>query len=257
MSDATEIAAPSRIAPLIRCVRNKRIILDSELAALYGVPTKRLNEQLRRNLQRFPEDFAFQLTAEEWVALRSQIAALKPGRGGHRKYAPYAFTEHGALMAATVLNSSRAVTMSLYIVRAFVRMREHPFLNLDPPSQDHVYPFVNSVLESGNLASSTWHRDFSLPIQYARLDKARFNPAATARNPISTRFDSAHTLLPCHGRTGERHFHAVSNFRARIVPVPLHVVAQGGAGVEGRSQIILRRRRPRHGSSRTRIGICR
>jgi hypothetical protein len=68
------------------------------------LPTKRLNEQLRRNLQRFPEDFAFQLTAEEWIALRSQIATLKTGRGGHRKYAPYAFTDHGTLMAANILS---------------------------------------------------------------------------------------------------------------------------------------------------------
>jgi hypothetical protein len=129
MSDATEVAAHSLIAPLIRCVRNKRIILDSELASLYGVPTKRLNEQLRRNLQRFPEDFAFQLTAEEWIALRSQIATLKLGRGGHRKYTPYAFTEHGTLMAANILNSPRAIAMSVYVIRAFVSMREDEAAN--------------------------------------------------------------------------------------------------------------------------------
>ena len=129
MSDATEIAAPSQIAPLIRCVRNKRVIMDSDLASLYGVPTKRLNEQLRRNLQRFPEDFAFQLTAEEWIALRSQIATLKTGRGGHRKYAPYAFTEHGTLIAANILNSPRAIAMSVYVIRAFVTMREDQAAN--------------------------------------------------------------------------------------------------------------------------------
>ena len=94
------------------------------MAALYEVPTKRLNEQYRRNLSRFPEDFAFRITQSEWAALRSQIATLKTGRGIHRKYLPVAFTEHGALMAANILNSPRAVTMSVYIIRAFVKMRE-------------------------------------------------------------------------------------------------------------------------------------
>lgn len=103
--DQTEIVAPDRIAPLIRCIRDQRAILDSDLACLYGVPIKRLNEQVRRNLERFPKDFAFHLTAEEWSSLRSQIATLETGRGQHQKYPPYAFTEHRALMAATVLNS--------------------------------------------------------------------------------------------------------------------------------------------------------
>lgn len=124
MNDHTEIACPADIGRLICPVRHHRVILDSDLARLYGVPTKRLNEQLRRNLARFPQDFAFQLTAEEWVALRSQIATLKTGRGGHRKYLPFAFTEHGALMAANILNSPRAVAMSVYVIRAFVKMRE-------------------------------------------------------------------------------------------------------------------------------------
>ena len=105
-------------------VRGKRIILDSDLAELYGVPTKRLNQQVRRNPERFPPDFAFLLTSEEWESLRLQIATLKIGRGTHRKFLPYAFTEHGALMAAGVLNSSRAIEVSIYVVRAFVAMRE-------------------------------------------------------------------------------------------------------------------------------------
>ena len=98
-------------------------MLDADLAGLYGVETKRLNEQVRRNVERFPEDFMFQLSAEEYDALRSQIATLKPGRGQHRKYLPYAFTEHGALMAANVLNSRRAVEASVYVIRAFIRLR--------------------------------------------------------------------------------------------------------------------------------------
>jgi ORF6N domain len=97
------------------------VLLDAELAALYGVNTK---EQVRRNRERFPADFMFQLTDEEHTALRSQFATLKLGRRQHRKYLPYAFTEHGAIMAATILNSPRAVEMSVYVVRAFVRLRE-------------------------------------------------------------------------------------------------------------------------------------
>jgi hypothetical protein len=106
----------------IYTIRGVRVILDSDLAALYGVPTKRLNEQYRRNRKRFPEDFAFQLTAEEAKSLRSQIATSS-SHGG-RRYRPYAFTEYGALMAANILNSTRAVQMSIFVVRAFAKMRE-------------------------------------------------------------------------------------------------------------------------------------
>jgi len=112
------------IFPHISVVRDAYVMLDSDLAALYGVSTKRLNEQVRRNRGQFPEDFMFQLTDVEAAALRSQIATLKTvGRGQHRKYQPWVFTEHGAIMAATVLNSERAVAMSVFIVRAFVKMR--------------------------------------------------------------------------------------------------------------------------------------
>ena len=108
----------------ILLLRGQKVLLDTDLAILYDVPTKRFNEQVRRNLERFPADFMFQLTQEEWDALRSQIATLKTGRGQHRKYLPYAFTEHGAIMAATILNSPRATEVSVYVVRAFVRLRE-------------------------------------------------------------------------------------------------------------------------------------
>jgi hypothetical protein len=111
----------------ILLLRGQRVILDADLAALYGVTTKRLNEQVKRNATRFPDDFLFRLTVEEAALLRSQFATSKPprkdGRGGAR-YQPFAFTEHGAIMAATVLNSPRAVEMSLYVVRAFVQLRE-------------------------------------------------------------------------------------------------------------------------------------
>lgn len=100
-------------------LRGQKVLLDAELAALYGVTTKRFNEQVRRNRERFPADFMFQLTAEEHEALRSHFATSKTaptGRGG-RRYLPYAFTEHGAIMAATILNSPRAVETSVYVVR--------------------------------------------------------------------------------------------------------------------------------------------
>lgn len=108
----------------ILVLREQRVMLDSDLAALYGVTTKRLNEQVRRNKQRFPADFLFQLTTPEVAYLnRSQIAT---GMRKHRdpRFRPYAFTEHGAIMAATVLNSPRAVETSVYVVRAFVHLRE-------------------------------------------------------------------------------------------------------------------------------------
>lgn len=113
-----------RIERRILLVRGHKVMLDSDLAELYGVPTRRLNEQVKRNRGRFPADFLFQLTKPEADALRSQFATLKLGRGQHRKYLPYAFTEHGALMAATVLNSPLAVQVSIQVVRTFVRLRQ-------------------------------------------------------------------------------------------------------------------------------------
>ncbi len=105
----------------IHLVRGERVMLDSALAEIYGVPTKRLNEQLRRNRTRFPADFAFQLTSEEFSNLRSQIATSSYGG---RRYLPWVFTEHGAIMLATVLNSDIAVEASVRVVRAFLQMRE-------------------------------------------------------------------------------------------------------------------------------------
>jgi hypothetical protein len=98
-------------------------LLDETLAELYGVPTKVFNQAVRRNRDRFPADFLLELHDEEWRSLRSQIVTLEVGRGRYRKYAPLAFTEHGAIMAATILNSPRAIQMSVYVVRAFVRFR--------------------------------------------------------------------------------------------------------------------------------------
>jgi phage regulator Rha-like protein len=113
-----------RIERAILIVRGHKVMLDADLAALYGVETRVLVQAVKRNPERFPKDFMFQLTNQEFATWRSQIVMSNPrARMGLRR-PPYAFTEHGALMAATVLNSPRAVEMSLYVVRAFVRMRE-------------------------------------------------------------------------------------------------------------------------------------
>ncbi len=112
-----------RLETKIVVLRGEKVLLGDDLAATYGVPTRVLNQAVKRNRERFPEDFCFQLTAEEVAALRSQIVISKPGRGG-RRYRPWAFTEHGAIMAAAVLNSPRAVEMSIFVVRVFVRLRE-------------------------------------------------------------------------------------------------------------------------------------
>jgi phage regulator Rha-like protein len=116
------IVVTESVETLIRTIRGQRVILDADLARVYGVPTKQLNQAVKRNLDRFPDDFAFQLEPQEVAALRSQIVTSK-GRGG-RRYFPVAFTEYGAIMAANVLNSPHAVQMSVFVVRAFVKMRE-------------------------------------------------------------------------------------------------------------------------------------
>jgi hypothetical protein len=125
--DTTKTAAlpAERIADVIRVVRGRRAMLDADLAALYGVATRVLVQAVKRNLERFPAEFVFRLANQEVAGLRSQfvISNLGVGRGG-RRYLPYAFTEHGALMAAMVLNTPRAVEMSRYVVRAFVRLRD-------------------------------------------------------------------------------------------------------------------------------------
>ena len=112
----------AQLESTIYLIRGQRVMFDSDLAAIYGVTTKRLNEQVRRNISRFPEDFAFQLTAEELTNLRSQIATSS--FHGGRRYRPWVFTEHGAIMLASVLNSDIAAQASVRVVRAFVRLRE-------------------------------------------------------------------------------------------------------------------------------------
>lgn len=112
-----------KVGSKILVLRNQKVILDSDLAELYGVSVKQLNQQVKRNRERFPSDFLFTLTSAEYTDLKSQNATSSSKHGG-RRYLPNAFTEHGAIMAATVLNSKRAIEMSVFVVRAFVRMRE-------------------------------------------------------------------------------------------------------------------------------------
>ena len=126
MTSTDDSVAPLGLAEFAQCIqsiRGRRVVLDSDLAAFYGETTKRFNQQVSRNRQRFPEDFVFQLSTEEAASLRLQIATLNRRRGQHRKFLPYAFTEHGAIMVATLLRSSRATQMSIHVVRAFVEMR--------------------------------------------------------------------------------------------------------------------------------------
>ena len=123
-SSQASLVPVEHITRSILVLRGRRVILARDLAAIYGVTTKRLNEQVKRNAKRFPEDFVFQLTDEESVPLRSQIATSTiSGRGG-RRCRPNAFTEYGAIQAANVLSSPRAVEMGIYVVRAFVKLRE-------------------------------------------------------------------------------------------------------------------------------------
>jgi hypothetical protein len=117
------LVSPERIEAMIVVLRGHKVLLDSDLAVLYGTTTKRLNEQVRRNLSRFPEDFMFQLTPEEARALRSQIATSNVvGRGG-RRYPPLVFTEQCVAMLSTVLSSERAIEVNIHIMRAFVALR--------------------------------------------------------------------------------------------------------------------------------------
>jgi len=107
----------------IYLIREHKVMLDSDLAELYGVPTKRLNEQVKRNINRFPEDFMFQLNEKEWESLRSQFATSKISRGG-RTYLPNVFTEHGVLMLSSVLNSEQAIQVNIQIMRIYTKIRK-------------------------------------------------------------------------------------------------------------------------------------
>jgi hypothetical protein len=121
-NEPLEVIAAPAIEKRIFVVRERQVMLDEDLADLYGVETKRLVEQVKRNLDRFPKDFMFQLNKEEAAALRSQIATSNPGRGG-RRYAPYVFTEQGVAMLSSVLRSKRAIAVNIEIMRTFIEVR--------------------------------------------------------------------------------------------------------------------------------------
>jgi hypothetical protein len=177
--------APEAISGRIAIVRSERVLFDADLVLLYGVTTKRLNEQVRRNPGRFPDDFLFQLTNQDLANLRSQFAtsSLRPlQRWGGRRYPPLAFTEHGALMAASVLNTPRAIEVSVYVVRAFVRLRAvlatHAAL---AKKLDEVERKTEAlVVEHDALAAST-RAQFKEVIEALR---ALMRPPDPARRPI-------------------------------------------------------------------------
>lgn len=162
------------LAGRIFTIRGQRVILDADLARLYGVTTSRLNEAVKRNVERFPEDFRFHLTEVEVALLTSQIAISKPGRGG-RRTRPWAFNEHGCLMAATVLNSERAVEMSIYIIRAFVRMREELMTNTE------------ILKRLAHIDRSLIEHDTALQILWQRLQPLLAPPPETPKPRIGFR----------------------------------------------------------------------
>ena len=137
MDNSSDLIIQERITRSIHFIRNQKVMMDSDLAEMYGVETKVLNQAVKRNMDRFPEDFMFQLTNEEWEdlqvtvkeqnvphSLRSQIVTLKSDRGRHRKYLPYVFTEQGVAMLSSVLKSKTAIQVNISIMRVFVKMRE-------------------------------------------------------------------------------------------------------------------------------------
>jgi hypothetical protein len=124
VKEKTGLIPVERIQQKIYLVRGKKVMLDSDLAILYGVETKVFNQAVRRNLDRFPEDFMFQLNEEEASSLRSQFVTLEKGRGKYSKYAPFAYTEHGVAMLSSVLRSTKAIAVNIQIVRSFINLRE-------------------------------------------------------------------------------------------------------------------------------------
>jgi len=181
LKKSKDLIPEKRILRIILVIRGEKVILDSDLASLYGVETRRLNEQVRRNIDKFPEDFMFQLTKEEFANLKSQIATSSPGWGGRRKL-PLVFTEHGALQAANVLNSAQANKMSVYIVRAFIRLREMALTNeklarkvdqLENRVSDHDEILIELVREIRKLLDTPKSKDQKQSIGFIISDKLK------------------------------------------------------------------------------------
>src|SRR5213079_1526261 len=165
------IVLSRRVESRILVLRGHRVILDADLAELYGVEVKRLNQQVKRNIDRFPGDFVLQLSSAEYESLRLQFATSNEGRGGRRTL-PYAFTEHGAIMAATVLNSPRAVAMSLYVVRTFIQMREQIAANAEV------------VKRLAEIDHALLKHDKSLQLIWRQLQPLLRRPAAEPKRQI-------------------------------------------------------------------------
>lgn len=177
--------SPLQLDSLIHTLRGQKVLLDADLAALYGVSTKAFNQAIKRNADRFPADFRFQLTSEEQESLRSQNVTLAASPNANRsqivtgsqkhrdpRYLPWAFTEHGAIMAATILNSPTAAAMSVFIVRAFVQMREQLMTNAE-------------VLKRlAEIDKTLLKHDRSLQILWQELQPLLQPPATPPRRPI-------------------------------------------------------------------------
>jgi hypothetical protein len=182
---------PEQIDGSILVIRGHKVLLDEQLAVFYGVETRRTVEQIKRNHQRFPGDFMFQLAVEEWNALRSHFAissspsvpSTSVGHGG-RRYAPYAFTEQGVAMLSSVLRSPRAIEVNIQIMRAFVRLRQ--LLSVHKELAERLATLEQQMRQRDQSVDQQFRQVFAL------LEKL-FNPPAPARNPIG--FQSA-TKLP-------------------------------------------------------------
>jgi hypothetical protein len=166
---------PEQIDRSILVIRGQKVLLDSQLASFYGTPTKVLVQAVKRNLDRFPLDFMFQLSEEEWDSLRSQIVTLKSGRGQHRKYLPYAFTEQGVAMLSSVVRSPRAVEVNIQIMRAFVRLRQ--LLSVHKELAERLAKLESQMHQRDHSVAQQFQKVFSL------LDQL-FNPPLPPRKPI-------------------------------------------------------------------------
>jgi hypothetical protein len=182
----------------ILTIREQKVALDSELAAIYGVPTGRFNEAVKRNLKRFPVDFSFVLSRDEFGHLISQNAISKPARGGRTKI-PRVFTEHGALMAASILNSERAIAMSVYVIRAFVELRERLAANAAILKRlaeiDHELLLHNTALQDSTRNSS---RSSPRPLNRPARRSGFLRPRQLRGSHLSSRFRARR--IPLSGR---------------------------------------------------------
>jgi hypothetical protein len=166
---------PEHIDRSILVVRGQKVLLDEQLAGFYGVETKRLVEAVKRNIKRFPEDFMFQLTGDEWSILRSQFATSSFALHGGRRYAPYAFTEQGVAMLSSVLRSPRAVEVNIQIMRAFVRLRQ--LLSVHRELAERLTKLEEQMRQRDHAVAHQFQQVFAL------LDQL-FSPSSPPRKPI-------------------------------------------------------------------------